>query len=193
MEIPRIHIDSVDARIGIQQERPPMQMEQPAAEVKMSSSLAGAFEIEQRGAELSIDQSAAFADAGLIGPLQRTAEHAARAQQTVMQYVAETARHGEMLKRIEDGHDAIPIIAREKGTRPEKAVNYGQVPSGTEKVQVSVQTHDVDFRIDRSEPEIHVETNEVELDIPRWEAQTYLEQQNQIHFSVVGGKVNRQL
>lgn len=193
MEMPRLQIDSTPVKLGLETHQPPMEMAQRDADVRIATDLHGAFHIEHYDPQLSIDQSAAFADADLKGPLQRTAEHAARARQSALQFVAETARHGEMLKRIEDGVEAIPEIAREKGTRAPKEANYAQVPSGTEKVQIDIEPGGVDFHVARAEAQIDVETHEVELSIPRWETNTYVEQKNQLHISVAGSHVNRQL
>ncbi|SES30230.1 DUF6470 family protein [Salipaludibacillus aurantiacus] len=193
MEFPRLHISSVQAQTGIRQQRPPMSIQQPNADLHINQDLSGTLHISTTASRLFIDQSEAFADADLKGPLRRVKEYGAQSQQKVRQYVAKVTREGEQLKKIEHGTNALASIAKQNGERPPKDYNYGVVPEHMGKVTFKYQPSDLSIQSDWADPDIRITPNKPDISIPRWETEVYLQQKNNIQFSVTGGSVNRQL
>lgn len=193
MDVARYTIQSRDAVINIQQQRPTLSIRQRPADMQISQDLAGSLRISTTASQLFIDQTEAFADADLKSPLRRVEEFAARARQNVLQYVAKTAQQGEMLKKIEHGTDAIPRVAQQKGAREPKQYTFAAVPKHMGKVKVDYRPSEVNIQIDWAKPNIRFRKNDPEIHFPKWETSVYLQQKNNIQFDVVGGSVNRQL
>ncbi|MCE7792723.1 DUF6470 family protein [Salipaludibacillus sp. CUR1] len=193
MELPRIHISSVQAQTGIRQQRPPMSIHQPNADLQINQDFSGTLHISSTASRLFIDQTEAFADADLKGPLRRVKEYAAQSQQNVLQYVAKVTREGDQLKKIEHSTNALASIAKQKGERPPKDYNYGVVPEHMGKVTFNYQPSELSIQSDWADPDIRIIPNKPEISFPRWETDVYLRQKNDVQFSVTGGSVNRQL
>ncbi|PYZ92786.1 hypothetical protein CR194_14125 [Salipaludibacillus keqinensis] len=192
MDLARINISTTQAQTGIQSQRPPMSIHQPQADMHIDQEF-GSIRISTTASQLFIDQTEAFADADLKGPLRRSDEFAARSMQNVMQYIAKTTQQGDQMKKIEHGTNAIASIAKQNGERPTKQINYGTVPEHMGKVSIDYRPSDISIQADRSEPTIRVHKNDPQIHIPRWESNVYLQQKNHIDFSVSGGSINRQL
>ncbi|WP_280769573.1 DUF6470 family protein [Salipaludibacillus daqingensis] len=194
MDVARLDISTVQAQIGLQQQRPPMSIHQPSGDLYIDQELVGSFRISTTASKLFIDQTEAFADADLKGPMRRVDEFAARARQNVMQYVAKTIQQGEQLKKIEHGSNAIASIAKQNSELfPERQYNIGMVPEHMGKVSFDYRPSEVSMQFDWPEPTIRFQRNDPQINIPRWETNVYLQQKNQIDFSVIGGSINRQL
>lgn len=193
MDLARINIQSQDAVIGMQQQRPPLSIKQRPADMQIDQNLGNSLSISTTASKLFIDQTEAFADAGLKSPMRRVEEFAARAQQNISQYVAKTAQQGETLKKIEHGTNAIPRLAEQNGTRAPKQYNVAMVPEHMGKVRINFQPSEVRIQSDWQKPSIQFQKNDPEIHIPRWETNVYVQQKNAIQFDVIGGSVNRQL
>ncbi|MGJ9385221.1 DUF6470 family protein [Salipaludibacillus sp. CF4.18] len=193
MDLARIQIQTQDAVTGMQQQRPPLSIKQRPADMQIEQELGSTLSISTTASKLYIDQTEAFADANLKSIFRRNEEFVAKAQQTASQYVAKTAQQGEMLKKIENGTNAIPQIAQQNGTREPKQYNLAMVPEHMGKVKIDFQPAEVSIQSNWQKPKIHVQKNEPEITVPRWETNIYVQQKNSIQFDVIGGSVNRQL
>ncbi|RKL68331.1 hypothetical protein CR203_07575 [Salipaludibacillus neizhouensis] len=193
MDLARVQIQTQDAVTGMQQQRPFLSIRQRPADMTIDQELGSTLSISTNASKLFIDQTEAFADANLKSIFRRNEEFVAKAQQTASQYVAKTAQQGEMLKKIENGTNAIPQIAQQNGTREPKQYNLAMVPEHMGKVKIDFQPAEVSIQSNWQKPSIHVRKNEPEITVPRWETNIYLQQKNSIQFDVIGGSVNRQL
>lgn len=193
MNSARIEVSTVQARTGLQNQRPPMSIQQPSADLQIDQELNGSFQISTTASKLFIDQTEAFADADLKGPLRRSDEFASRSKQNAMQYVSKTIQQGEQLKKIENGGNAIASLAKQNIERAKKEYNLAMVPEHMGKVSFDYRPSEVSVQADWAKPNIQVDKNEPQINIPRWETNAYLQQKNQINFSVTGGSINRQL
>ncbi|MBB5173760.1 DUF6470 family protein [Texcoconibacillus texcoconensis] len=193
MQVPQIQMNSQTAQIGMQSQRPQMQVQQPEADLSIQQQHGG-MTIHKQDGQLSIDQSQAFAEANLIGPLRSSDEFAAQASQAAFQYAAKVAQQGEMLKQIESGQPAIPEIARQDGILdPPPQVTHGWMPSSAFSVQFDYNAGDINVDAQPDNLDIHVNKNDPMIDIPRWQRDVYLEQKNNLTIDVVGTNVNRHL
>jgi len=193
MDLARINISTVRAQTSLQSQRPLMRIHQPNADLQIDQELNGHFQISTTASKLFIDQTEAFADADLKGPMRRVDEFAARSKQNVLQYVAKTIQQGEQLKKIENGGNAIASLAQQNGERAPKQYNVAMVPEHMGKVSFDYRPSEVSVQVNWGEPNIRVQKNDPQISIPRWETNAYLQQKNQIDFSVIGGSINRQL
>ncbi|UCZ52693.1 DUF6470 family protein [Bacillus shivajii] len=193
MQLPRVEIQSQQAQIGMQQQKPEMSITQRPADISIDQELVGTLRISTTASKLHIDQSEAFADTGLKGPLRRNEEWGAQGKQSVMQYIAKTVQQGEQLKKIEHGTEAIAQLAKQNGERPTKEINVGFVPEHAFKVNFQYEPSDIQVDVDWPEPNIHVQKHDPEIHIPRWETNVYLQQKESIQFHAVDPTVNRTL
>lgn len=190
MDLPRIAIQTTQAKTGLESQRPPMSIRQQNADMQIDNPLTGNFRMSQEFVEITIDQTEAFADADVKSIFRRNDEWAQRAMQQALQYAAKTARQGEQLKKIENPGEVIPELARQNGERAPKEYNYAAVPSSTDKVRFGYQPGDVRVDVHWPDANIRVQRNEPEINIPRWEQNVYLQQRKSIQFDVTGGNVN---
>ncbi|WP_096190273.1 DUF6470 family protein [Evansella halocellulosilytica] len=193
MQLPRVDIQTQHAQIGMQQHKPQMTISQRPADISIDQELNGNLTISTTASKLYIDQSEAFADADLKGPFRRLSEWAADAKQNVMQYMAKTARQGEQLKRIENGINALPSIAKQNSERPLREVNVGFVPENAFKVKFDYTPSDIKVNVDWPGPDIRVQTNDPDVHIPRWETDVYIQQKESIQFFYVDPTIDRTL
>ena len=191
MTMPRIDTHITRGRIGINKTRGDFRMEQRHAEVEIeyetepdaSSLVVNNIRIDKLISDLAIDQTEAFADLNMRGFNDFSDHYTAKAQQDGMQAIAEIAREGDRMARIENGGDEIPRIAREK-MRDDRQFNIGFIPSSP-----------VDFEIDGSPPEIDYNPTSVTVmsDFPQIEIEAspdaieiYLEQEPAFEIMVEG-------
>lgn len=194
MELAKIQIHTVRAETGLQINRPAMSVRQRPADLQLKQELIGSFRLSTTASKLYIDQTEAFADADLKGPLRRSREAVTKAHQNVMEYVAKTARQGERMKRIENGGNVLADIARENGERKQFSYNVANVPKNAFRVKFDYVPSEVHVQIDWPDPNIRVKRNEPEIQIPKWQTNAYLKQKNSIHFSVTtGNMINKTL
>ncbi|QKS72356.1 hypothetical protein FLK61_37650 [Paenalkalicoccus suaedae] len=193
MQLAKLQITQQQAKTGISSHTPTLSIKQRPADMSISQELSGNLSLSTTFSSITIDQSQAFADAGLIPPLQSADQFISRAKQQALSYIAETTQHGEMLKKIENGTNAIPAIARDKGERDTFQFGYGAVPRGMDRVRINHTPSELTVRSDWPDPSISFRRNMPEISIPRWESQVYLQQKESIAFSVVLGSAVNQI
>lgn len=192
MELPSIQIQSVHGKIGLQSQRPPLQIKQPNADLSIHQEHVDTLKISRKASKLSIDQTEAFADAHLKGGLRSFKEFLAKTEQKVSQYMQKKASEANQLLRIENGGDVIPgIAAQNSELYPRRELNVAQMPKPFQ-VKVDYQPSELEFQVSRSEPEISVTRREPMINIPKWQTDAYVRQKNQINIQVVGLQVNQQ-
>ena len=115
-------------------------MKIPQLEVQMQLPR---LEMEARLPRLSIDGRQARADIGLKPIDQVVREHAARGRQAALKAIAQTAREGDELARIELGGNPIAEQARRRGLR-DAQLNVDVAPK--HRVMIDVEPGEVAFR-----------------------------------------------
>ncbi|MFC4736956.1 DUF6470 family protein [Bacillus daqingensis] len=171
----QIQIEVTHAKTGMTHHRPPMQITQRPAELSIQQN-PGSVQMSKTDGKLTIDQTEAFADAGLKGILRRNNEMAAKANQQVLAYIAKVARDGEQLKRIEEPGNKIAMLAKERGRIFEHELAYRQVPSGTEKVRISYEPSQLSVTVTPADVAVNVTPHRPQIDAPRWSVDTYVTQ-----------------
>ena len=174
--------------------RPQIQVSQRSADLQITQEHAGLIEISKTASQLFIDQSEAFADANLKGPLRRSNEFVQQAQQKAMEYLAKAAQEGEQMMKIEHGGNAIARIAKNhSGMINEVQLEMSWIPSSPDKVKMSYQPSELQISVKKSEANINVTRNEPTVSVPKWQTDVYMRQKNSMQMQVVGLNVNRSL
>lgn len=193
MQLPHLDITSVHGHIGMKSQRPHIQIKQHNADLSIKQEHVATLKISQKAAKLFIDQTEAFADANLKGPLRSSDEFVANTKQKVMAYISKQAGQGDQLMKIENGGSVIPGLAKQDSELyPEKQLNIALMPRPFQ-VKFQVEPSDVEITVNRTEPEINVTRREPTIQHRRWETDVYVKQKNSISFQIVNHQVNRQL
>lgn len=193
MQVPQLRINQTHGQIGMNHHRPHLDIKQHNADLSIKQEHVATLQISQKAAKLSIDQSEAFADANLKGPLRSSNEFIAKTKQNVMQFIAKKSREGDQMMKIENGGGVIASIAAQNShLYPPLDFNYDTMPKPM-RVNIQFQPNDVDIRVNRIEPDIQVTKNDPTIQHRPWQIDTYMTQKQSISFQAVGLEVNRQL
>ncbi|MBU8905988.1 DUF6470 family protein [Desertibacillus haloalkaliphilus] len=184
MQVPSIQISTTNAKIGIQTNRPTLEIKQPHADVQIRQEHFDHVHISRRAAKLYIDQSEAFADAGLKSAMRVNEEAFEKGKQKALQYMAKVSQEGDRLMKIENGGGQIPQIAKANSDLMMKELGLGFVPSSPFKVKFNYDPGELSFNYRRSDPEINITKNDPIINIPKWQTDIYLQQKPSISFSV---------
>ncbi|WP_322785836.1 DUF6470 family protein [Kyrpidia tusciae] len=103
--------------MGLQTRPPEWRIAQPPADLNMHQELAR-VEIRRTAGRLEIDQSEAFAQVGLMSPLELSRSEAARSRQVNADGIAEAAQWGDRFAHIERGGNPIADWALREVTGP---------------------------------------------------------------------------
>lgn len=193
MQVPYLQMSSVHGKIGLQQQRPPMQIKQPSADLTIKQEHVDHFKISKRPAKLTIDQTEAFADANLKGPLRSSNEFIAKTKQKVAQYISKTVQQGDQLQKIENGGGSAKLAHISKANAEiftQRSFGYGTMPRNAFQVKFHYQPSEISLNITSSMPDIQVRKNDPNISIPKWQTNAYVEQKNNLTIQAVGLQVN---
>lgn len=196
MNVPTIQIETTRALLAWMEEKPPVSIRQPPADLQIRQYHMDTIEISQEAAKVYIDQSEAFEDAGLVPPLKSSHEWLNEMKQTVFSYIQKKMEEGKQLRAIElngGGGKVIASLAKENGKIFEFDVTLAWIPENMFKVTFDVDTGHLSFHAPRKEPDISVQKNDPEIVAPRWRINYYLAQRGSIEFSVQGNYVDQTL
>ncbi|WP_240473312.1 DUF6470 family protein [Salsuginibacillus kocurii] len=191
--MPHIQISTTDAKLGVQTERPPMEIQQHDAEIYTINNHVDTVTISHTPMELNVDQTEAFHAANLVAPLRSAQEFYAQADVTASEYTSKTVRQGDQMMDIANGQSAIPHIARENWAPPQKEANIGYMPASLDQTVIDFQSGDLHVDIESAMPDFNVERGGADVHIPNWQLNPYIEQKASIQFDVVGGQVDHTL
>ncbi|MES5395951.1 DUF6470 family protein [Bacillus amyloliquefaciens] len=100
MQMPRLIIDSVPAKIGITFQKEEIEMEQPPADLEIEQPPAE-LNIESTPAKLTIDQTRAWENLNLKSFEKLNAEAAQKGAEACSEFIAKTVREGKEMAAIE--------------------------------------------------------------------------------------------
>lgn len=188
--LPTLHIQTTDAYIGLQSEKPPMQIEQPNADVQIRQRHTDIISISTKAAKLYIDQTEAFADANLKSPLRVANEFWQKTTPHMMEYIGKVAQEGDRMMRIEDGGEIFAQLAKENSERPPVQTGLQYMPRSMSQVSFRYEPGDVSIDAAYEDLSISVQRRPPKVNIPKWKTNVYMRQMNSISFDVVGRKMN---
>ncbi|SFF67999.1 hypothetical protein SAMN05216353_10582 [Halobacillus alkaliphilus] len=147
MSIPKLQIQTTQARLGIVSSPAAQTIRQYKAEQTIEQSEAD-VSIQQRSGKLTIDQTKAWNNIGLKSIFTRTEETAAKAQQIGMDGISRTAQEGDELMRIENKGDPIATHAAQNAQ-----FDFSMIPGGRPAFDL------VDIQYDPAPASITIEFN----------------------------------
>lgn len=189
MKLPSIQISTVNGQIGISKDPTTVQMRQPMADMKMRQPHADVKYI-QRDAKINIDQTEAFADAGLKHISRHIREWAEKGKQQVSKATATIASQGDQMMKIENKGSVIPQIAKTNSEDPMRDINIAFIPSSVSKVKINYTPGEFKVNAQPKEVEIEIKPNKPVIKVNPGNTNIYLKQKSAISFSVVGLNVD---
>lgn len=192
MNLPRLEMSSTYAHIGMNSKRPPMSIRQPNADLQISQSHVN-LNIKRSNGTLTIDQSEAFASVDSKPPLRRANEFFAKTKSVVAKYISKTARQGDQIMRIEkNSGNAFAQIAAENSKLFEHETKYNLAPKPL-SVKMNYQLGELSVTVNPDRVDIKVQKRDPQITIPKWQADVYVRQKNNLTIRAVGLNVNRGL
>ncbi|MFZ3590384.1 DUF6470 family protein [Bacillus sp. DJP31] len=157
MQIPQIRLQSTFAQIGLKTNNATLSIEQHPANLSIEQPKAD-MKITTEPSRLSIDQTKAREDVDLKSIFKRVEEAASLGYNSFLEGVARRSSEGDQLMMIENGGNAIALIAEQNGRSKEYDFNIGWVPSaGSVKIQFTPAKVNID--VQQKKPIIQVQTN----------------------------------
>ncbi|WP_188206710.1 DUF6470 family protein [Alkalibacillus aidingensis] len=175
MQLPPIQYHIQQGRIGIQTHDAEQQITQREADLQISQPEAD-IEINRTPPKLSIDQSQAWRDMGISGPLESTKENADEGKQTALEGVARRAREGNEMARIEHGDGAVERIAKRNMPNEYRGFTMGWIPSSYFAVDIEYDPGDVDVNVQKNDPIIEATPNKPVMNYQPGNVDVYMEQ-----------------
>lgn len=182
MEIPRLIMQSQMGRIAMQSTNGRQELSQPQADLLMEQPSAQ-LRIQTKKPSLLIDQTEAFADAGLKSVKRVIAEQAQRGYQAFLQGVGRRAAQGSELMKIENGGQAIIRQAEANAYEGIKNIGVSYIPNPL-SVQIAYDPGNVDIQVTIQKPRIHAVTRPVEASYVRSDLSIYMVQSPSLHIGV---------
>ncbi|QDP41281.1 DUF6470 family protein [Radiobacillus deserti] len=165
-QMAKIQIQSTPAVQTIQQPKALQSIEQPHATVTMSTT----------PGKLTIDQTKAWEDMNLYGPLRAAEKEGMRGKQAVLEGISRRAQQGQELMKIENKGNPIVNQAIVNGHKPMKQFNIGWIPS-----LFSVKTHytpsELDVNVKAKSPIINHEPQSPIVEFHSGSVETSLQQE----------------
>lgn len=186
MNIPQIRMESQFARIGIKQDKPIQEIEQPPAELSIEQPSAN-LEIEQISGKLTIDQTEAWEDMDIKSIFKRTEEFAQLGYDSWLEGMGRISEQGDELMRIENGGDPIVEQAIENSKLPEFEFNVGWIPSPF-SVKIHYEPGEARIRATVNKPIIHATPNQPIHRYTPGKVNVYVAQHHTLSISFVNSK-----
>ncbi|WP_077214811.1 DUF6470 family protein [Bacillus dakarensis] len=190
MQLPSIQISTTTAQLAVKSELPTIKMRQPMADMTIKQPQAD-IQYIQKDAKLHIDQSEAFAEAGLKPVSRVIQEWAEKGKQKALQATARMARQGDMMMDLaKGGKNMIPQIAKQNSQDPVRDFNIGFVPSSASSVKINYIPGEFHVKVNQNSPEINIIPNQPQINIHLGSTEIYLKQKSSISFSIVGANID---
>ncbi|MFC7685727.1 DUF6470 family protein [Ureibacillus sp. GCM10028918] len=156
MNIPKLLIQSTDAKVGLSIQQPKQHIQQPPAELQIKQPSAEISISVEKG-QLFIDASQARSEYGFktIQELEKMA--AKKGYQDLLDGIARRAREGGQLMSIGKNNNALQSIAKSKTSPNSKSLGIVFIPSA--KVKLDYKPAEVDINVQTKEPIINAKIN----------------------------------
>ena len=191
MKLASVQITNFDGRLAARRNPTILEMKQPMADMTIRQPQAE-IEYYQKDAKLLIDQSEAFADAGLKPVSRMIQEYAEKGKQQVLKAMATTAKQGDQLMNIAKESGTIQRLAKENSESPIRDFNIGFVPSSTSKVKKTYIPGELHVKIEQRTPEVKIKANQPIIKVNPGDLEIYLKQKPTLSFKTVGLNVDYQ-
>jgi len=146
MNIPKLQIQTTDAKINLRTIQPTQRIEQPKADLDLQQPKAK-MEIQTTKSKLSIDAFEMRESMGYKNARALTREAAQKAIQDVLEGIGRRAQEGGQLMRIENGGNPIVEQAKTKGLQPYSSLNIKFIPQA-DSVKIDYKPSKVDIQVE---------------------------------------------
>lgn len=156
LNIPKLQIHRIDAKLGLSIQYPRQHIEQPPADLQIKQPPAE-LSINVQEGQLFIDASQARAEYGFktIKELEKMA--AKKGNQDLLDGIARRAKEGYQLMNIGKNNNALQSIAKSKISPKSKPLGIAFIPSA--KVKLEYKPADVEINVTANEPIINTKIN----------------------------------
>lgn len=182
MKLPQIQISTQPALIGLRQTLGTQAIKQEHAELNIRQPKAN-LNIQVKPSRLTIDQSQAWRDMGLIGALEATKRSAQDGYSQLLTFIASKSQEGNQLMKIEHSSSPIASIAKSKSERPIRDINIDWIPSRF-AVKTNYQPSEVRVDVKSNKPSISAQRKEPSIHYQPGGAEVFIRQQNNIEINV---------
>ncbi|MFD2639002.1 DUF6470 family protein [Piscibacillus salipiscarius] len=179
MNLPKLNITQQSAMIGMNKTPGQLSIRQPHAELHISQPPAN-LKIHRRPSKLTIDQSQAFKELNMVGPVEAIKEAAQEGKQKAAEGVSRIANEGDQLMRIEKGaNGVIAQISENNSFNDYQPIQMKWIPSNF-AVKFDYDPGDVQIEANANKPIINATPHQPEIDYQQSKLDIYLQQDNQI-------------
>ncbi|SHF89223.1 DUF6470 family protein [Ornithinibacillus halophilus] len=155
MQTPQIQIRSQFAQIQMQTLPSRQEIQQPKAQLSIEQPKAD-LSISRIPSKLTIDQTQAWEDMGLMHVFRSNEIFAQNGRQGLLEGISRRAQQGDELMRIENGGNPIVSQANANGYDSMKQIGIKFIPSHN-SVKISYQPTEVQIDVKQNEPNITVQ------------------------------------
>lgn len=126
MNIPRLHIERIDARLSIHVDRSNLSVQQPRAKVEIKNNLP-MVDIQKEKGQLQVDQSRALEAYGLMNPVAWTTRIFDKVmREDILQGIANIAHNGDLLADIGRNGASVADVAMQNSLQERKLNVVGE-------------------------------------------------------------------
>lgn len=157
MNIPKLQIQTTDAKIGLQITKPQQRIEQPKAELDLQQPKAE-VQIHTTKSELSIDAFEMRESMGYKNARALTKDAAQQGIQDALEGIGRRAQEGGEFMRIENGGNPIVEQAKTRGLQPYSSLNIKFIPEAN-RVKIDYKPSTVDIQVEPQKVINHTKIN----------------------------------
>lgn len=165
MQLPQLRITAQMGKIQMRQSLGQLNISQPKADVAISQPPVK-MSMQSSPGKLTIDQSQAFEEANLYGPLRSTEKAMQAGRQAILEGTRRRASDGAQLIDIHLGGNPIASQAKQNGHRQYASPSIKYIPSPL-AVKTSYEKGNVTINAKANQPQIDVKINEPMMDFQR--------------------------
>ena len=182
LRLPQVQIRTTDALIGIQTRQAQLNIRQPHADLHIEQPHAE-LNTTTKQPRLSIDQTEAWRDMGIMSALDKTKQSTGEARQKWLEGISRMSQEGNQLMSIDRGVD-IAQVAKQKTTPHLPMPNITYIPKSFTSIKISYEPGEVTHNHQANKPVIRANAKNVEGNYEPYDIQIYLRQQPNIEITV---------
>ncbi|MBN6186960.1 hypothetical protein JQN58_08190 [Aneurinibacillus sp. BA2021] len=188
MNMPRLDIQQTFAKLDWEIQDPSYTFEPGRAELSIHQQPAEMV-LHRTPSRLTIDQSQCWADMDMKHIFRRNSEYAAAGQQQALAYIEKVTLEGEQLGAIEQGGNTIRGLAMDHRFLPEHRFTYGNVP-GNFSLRMDFTPGELGMEWNTGGTTVDVHTTPFQHRYEKGKITYRMQKKNELHFQMVGGRVN---
>ncbi|WP_130859693.1 DUF6470 family protein [Gracilibacillus phocaeensis] len=182
MQLPQIRIQQQAAQIGLNIQSAQLTIEQAPAQQTIEQQQPEVH-ITTRPGRLTIDQSKALADVGIMPVKQSIQNWANNAMQAAISGSRQKQQEGDRLMKIEHGGSPLVDFAKQIGFSQQKQLAIDWIPSA-DGVEINYEPAEVHIEAEVRPPVIQAAATPTQFHYQRGGVETYLEQQNWLEIDI---------